>query len=103
MDAPQPRRFQFGLRALMLAFVPVAIVALPFGWYLRRPGPPRTVPVSGTITLDGAPLFGVVVFFHPVDHAVGRMAEGCTGRLGKFTLRTESAEGAVPSAPMPVE
>jgi hypothetical protein len=50
MDARQPRRLQFGLRALLLVFVPVAIVALLARWYLRQPKP---VPVSGTVTLSG--------------------------------------------------
>jgi hypothetical protein len=46
MEDQRRRRCQFGLRALLLAFVPVAIVALPVGWYVRRPKPPVPVPVS---------------------------------------------------------
>jgi hypothetical protein len=80
MDAPQPHRFQFGLRALLLVFVPVAIVALLARWYLRQPKP---VPVSGTVTLNGQPIEGAEVSFFPAD-AKGRAATGMTDMAGRF-------------------
>jgi hypothetical protein len=94
MDQPQPRRFQFGLRSLFLTFVPVAIIALVVGWYLRRPQP---VPVSGTVTQRGQPLYGVQVSFVPVDRN-GHAAYATTDPRGKFTLEdgVSSSFGAMP-------
>ena len=50
------------------------------------------VPVSGTITLDGAPLPGVLVVFMPQavegNIAPGPYSEGTTDANGKYTLMT---------------
>jgi hypothetical protein len=100
MDQPQPRRVQFCLRTLLLAFVPVAIVALPVGYWIRRPRPPlapRPVPVSGTVTLDGVPLDGATVVFMRIETVPlkgarvtylrgGYGAGGTTDSVGKFAL-----------------
>jgi hypothetical protein len=98
MDAPKPRRFQFGLRALMLAFVPVAIVALPLGYYVRRPAPPQLVPASGTVMLDGEPIGGArVQFISTPPH--GHKVVGFTATTGELSLRTVSLHckaGVVP-------
>jgi hypothetical protein len=60
----------------------------------------NTVPVSGTVTNNGAPLEGADVIFHPTTES-GQSASGRTDAQGKFTLRTyvspsENPEGAIP-------
>jgi hypothetical protein len=84
MDQPQPRRVQFRLRSLLLAFVPVAVVALIVGRYLRSPLP---VPVSGVVTLNGQPLDGATVMFFLID-SNGRAAVGTSDMTGRFQLQT---------------
>ena len=79
---------QFSLRTLLLAIVPVAVVSLPLGWYIRRPGPrPPPVPVSGTILLDGDLLIGARVEFYPTDPN-GQIGAGLTEWNGTFELPT---------------
>lgn len=94
MDAPQPRRGQFRLRSLLLAFVPVAVIALMVGRYLRLP---KRIPVSGIITQRGQPLYSVQVSFVPVDRN-GHAAYATTDPRGKFTLEdgVSSCFGAMP-------
>lgn len=53
------------------------------------------VPVSGTITVDGKPMEGVMVVFNPVDGT--RAASGRTDAEGKYSLTTEiNGDGALP-------
>jgi len=61
-------------------------------------GSPRTpVPVSGTITLDGKPVEGATVTFHPLgDDKEGRPATGQTDKTGTFHLKTGSGDGTRP-------
>jgi hypothetical protein len=54
------------------------------------PKGPAMVPVTGTVTLDGAPVAGAGVTFMPI--AGGRPATGQTDANGKFTLTTEKAD-----------
>ena len=57
-----------------------------------------TVPVSGTVTLDGQAVAGVTVAFKP-RAADGRGAVGVTAADGKFTLTTlQSGDGALPGS-----
>jgi hypothetical protein len=55
-------------------------------------GGPKHVPVSGTATVNGKPLAGLVVSFNP-DPAKGNVARVmCVGRVGsdgKFSLMTD--------------
>jgi len=93
------KRFQFRLRTLLLVVVPVLVVALPFGWYLR-PELLRTVPVSGSVTLDGVPLDGAMISFATADSRA-RPAFGNTDKAGRFRLwtpirRLPVAKGALP-------
>jgi arylsulfatase A-like enzyme len=62
-------------------------------------GSPRTVPVSGTITLDGQPLAGAQITFLP---KAGRPAAwDVTDATGRYELRTfASLPGAVPGEHM---
>ena len=57
-------------------------------------GNPATAKVTGTVTVDGQPIQGAVVVFHP---ATGRAATGVTDAAGKFALTTfEGQDGALP-------
>lgn len=56
-------------------------------------GNPSTVPVKGTVTLNGNPVDGASVTFVP--EAGGRPATGTTDASGQFTLTTfETGDGA---------
>ncbi|MHB0958088.1 MAG: carboxypeptidase-like regulatory domain-containing protein [Pirellulaceae bacterium] len=55
-----------------------------------------TVPVTGLVTLDGAPVAGATVSFSPTEKT-GRAAVGTTDASGKFTLTTiNPGDGAAP-------
>jgi len=57
-----------------------------------------TVPVSGTVTLDGQAVADVAVTFKPKASS-GRGAVGVTAANGKFTLTTlQSGDGALPGS-----
>ena len=59
------------------------------------PGRPATVPVTGTVTLDGQPVAGASVMFSPAQS--GHPASGRTDQSGNFTVRTfEPGDGALP-------
>ncbi|MDZ7616849.1 MAG: carboxypeptidase-like regulatory domain-containing protein [Patescibacteria group bacterium] len=59
------------------------------------PSRPATIPVRGTVTLDGEPAAGAQVMLIPEDG--GRPAEGTTDDSGRFNLRTfEASDGAQP-------
>lgn len=56
----------------------------------------RPLPVSGIVKLDGQPVQGAVVTFHP-EQGSGRVASGTTDSEGRFALTTlESGDGAFP-------
>jgi hypothetical protein len=86
MNNPPRRPIQFSLKLILLAFVPVAIVALLVGNYLRRPRP-VPVPVTGNLTIDGMPAAGVLITFVPAS-ADRHPATGLTDPTGSFKLRT---------------
>jgi len=55
---------------------------------------PRTVPVTGLVTLDGEPVADASITFYPEN---GRPATGRTDAEGIYTLTTfETNDGAVP-------
>jgi hypothetical protein len=57
------------------------------------------VPVSGTVTVDGQPVEGATVTFHPLDDdREGRPATGLTDKTGTFRLTTGTEDGARPGA-----
>jgi hypothetical protein len=57
------------------------------------------VPVSGIVTVDGQPVEGATVTFHPVgDDREGRPATGQTDKTGTFRLTTGTEDGARPGA-----
>lgn len=55
----------------------------------------HTVPVTGTVTLNGEPLAGATVLFAPND-AGGVSAMGTTDEQGRYTLSQASNQGALP-------
>lgn len=55
----------------------------------------ETVPVSGTVSLDGKPLDHGFVRFVPVDTTKGRLATGTIQKDGKFTLSTANSDGVL--------
>src|SRR5690606_13781573 len=56
-----------------------------------------TVPVTGTVTLDGAPGVKAEVQFLPAEGAnANSMATGVTDESGKYTLKSGPTEGARP-------
>lgn len=57
-----------------------------------------TVPVSGTVTLDGQPVPGATVTFKPKS-SDGRAASAVTDTNGRFTLTTvQGGDGALPGS-----
>lgn len=73
------RKFQFGL---------VLLLGLVLGCGAKGPA---VVPVSGRVTLDGAPLVGATLSFQPVTDKSGASAAvgsyGKTDAEGKYSLR----------------
>ena len=72
------------------------VVLIPFGLAMSGCGPdyPETVPVSGTVTLDGQPVAGASVVFTP---EAGDLATATTDSSGQFQLSTyRLADGAAP-------
>lgn len=59
-------------------------------------GDAKPVPVRGVVTVDGKPLAGAGIVFHP-RHPVGRMSHAATGADGRYELTTFVAnDGAMP-------
>ena len=54
----------------------------------------NVVSVSGTVLLDGKPLEGATVTFHPVKS--GAVGHGKTDASGRFTIMTGSLQGVKP-------
>ena len=73
-----------------LVLAVVAFIALAVGCDARS----QNVKVRGTVTLDGKPLEGGVVQFHP---PVGQVATGELGPGGTFVLSTHTPGDGVPA------
>lgn len=79
----------------VLLGMPVCLLAMAFLLSLTGCGGSPYVPVTGVVTLDGKAVEGAAVMFIPVaDHHLP--ATGKTDANGKFTLKTNSADGAMP-------
>lgn len=76
------------MRLLILAVLTLCFVGCSGG----PDDAPETIPVSGTVTLDGAPLSDARVTFVP--DGAGQAASGPTDSSGKFTLTTNGLTGA---------
>lgn len=72
----------FALRPLPLVGVLLLAVSLTFAGC----GGDGTVPVTGTVTLDGAPVEGAAVILEPAEG--GSPASATTDASGKFSLKT---------------
>jgi len=58
---------------------------------------PSLVPISGTVTLNGAPLEGATVVFTPdASNELGQPAMDTTGPNGNFKAMTNNRSGVVP-------
>jgi|688.fasta_scaffold197423_2 hypothetical protein len=58
-------------------------------------GPDGLVRVTGTVTMDGAPLEGAVVMFHPLPGVKGNGGIATTDAAGTFTLRSPQAKQGI--------
>jgi len=72
---------------ILLAAVPLAFVCVASGCGGGQGY--KAAPVSGTVTIDGNPVAGIVVTFQPVGagQTPGPGSTGKTDENGKFTLR----------------
>ncbi len=57
---------------------------------------PKTVPVTGTVTLAGAPLANATIQFTPTDATKMNPCSGITNAQGKYELVQSVNKGAVP-------
>lgn len=76
----------------------IATIAASLGMFVASvgcgPSLPRTMPISGVVTLDGEPVEGASVLLIPV--AGGHPATGVTDAEGKFVLSTfDAGDGAI--------
>lgn len=75
--------------------LPVAMLAAAFLVGCGGTDYPKTVEVTGMVTLDGEPVPNAIVTFMPADGR--RAATGYTDNDGQFTLTTyQDGDGAVP-------
>jgi hypothetical protein len=58
---------------------------------------PKTVPVSGTVTLDGKPIPGAELICTPVKSTRGTGASGRTDQDGKYELHDRSGAKGAPA------
>ena len=82
-----------------LAFLPLVLLlsSLSVGCGGDVSDAPKTVPVSGIITLDGNPLAGANVLYVPTDPKVNAFS-GTTNAEGKYSLSQGLNKGAVPGS-----
>ena len=82
----------------MTRFCPILIVTILLAGC--GPTPPKLVPVTGTVIIDGQPAANIHVMFVPktVDETVNApSSNGLTNSEGVFTLKTaDNLEGAIP-------
>lgn len=57
--------------------------------------PDGLVPVSGTVTMDGVPLEGAFVMFHPQPGVNGNGGNASTDATGKFTMRSPQGKRGI--------
>ena len=63
----------------------------------RLPPGPELFPVNGTVILDGKPLAGATVLFHPRPGTAGNGGFGVTDDQGKFTLTDNTGKPGCPA------
>ena len=68
------------------------------------PQGPETVEVAGLVTMNGKPLGGADVFFHPVNaEGPAQACQTVTGPDGRFTVRTHVGAGQYKPGMIPGE
>ena len=77
----------------------LALLAVGVSGCQREPEGPKRVPVSGVVTLNGKPLEGASVTFHPTGSTLGRGGSGESDAEGKFTVGNYETYGLVPGTP----
>jgi hypothetical protein len=86
---PEPPPIDWRKPPFLIAYGLMGLLCL-FGlykWLFGSAGGPDLTRVRGTVTLEGKPLAGAVVTFHPVSKD-GGWAVGSTDRFGRFGLTT---------------
>lgn len=86
------------IRLLLSLIVAAATLALSPGCSSSKLTPPKTVPVSGSVTYKGRPASGVRVRFHP-QFDIGKVKfipYGETGPDGKFLVNTGAPGNGAP-------
>ncbi len=73
----------------LLSFSCVLLIAVFAGC---EPPPPQTIPVTGVVTLDGAPCADAVVTFIPIEETQGNGGAGYTDAAGKFTAQLHDGQ-----------
>ncbi|MGL6095998.1 MAG: hypothetical protein ACRC7O_09415 [Fimbriiglobus sp.] len=84
------------VRSVLTATFTVALVVGCGGDARQQP----TYPVTGSVNLDGKPLAGATVVFHPADPSTFKWDErpqGRTDESGKFTLFTYRKDDGAPA------
>ncbi len=78
-----------------LLLLAACVMLGPMGFTGCGKGRPTTIPVTGTVTLDGKPIAGATVMLQP--QGPGKPAVGVTDDQGRFSLYTfEPGDGALP-------
>lgn len=85
-------------RRVLPLILAIAVQCLAMGCFSSTLTPPRTVPVSGSVTHQGKPVPGVRVKFHP-QFDIGKLEfipYGETGADGKYVLNTGALGNGAP-------
>ena len=77
---------EFPLTPVGVRFAGLCVILMAAGCGGGNPNPPKLMPVSGTVTLDGRPLSGVMVSFVPTGSTHGSGARGHTDNAGRYEL-----------------
>lgn len=91
-DQTLRHRRAFGTIAFMFAIGLAGCASEP------PPGPPKLVPVSGTVTHEGKPLVGAIVQFNPTVAGEGSLCIGETDESGKYQLSHVGYPGCSPGS-----
>jgi len=95
---PKPTQVDWLKPPFLVAYGLLGLLCLVglYKWLFGSAGGPDLTRVRGTVTLEGKPLVGAVVSFHPVSKD-GGVALGATDRFGHFGMKTPGlGNGVVP-------